>query len=75
MRQGVRAAAIGVSLGAALAFAATRLIGAFLFGVAPTDLVAFGGAGALLVGAALVASWIPARRAATVDPLLALRAE
>jgi ABC-type antimicrobial peptide transport system permease subunit len=75
MRQGMRAAALGVSLGTAMALGATRLLGAFLFGVATTDLVAFFAAGALLVIAALVASWIPARRAATVDPLVALRAE
>lgn len=75
MRQGMRATALGVSLGAAMAFAATRVLGAFLFGVPPTDLVAFGGAGVLLAAAALVASWIPARRATALDPLAALRAE
>jgi ABC-type lipoprotein release transport system permease subunit len=46
-----------------------------LYGVGPTDVVALGGAAALLALAALVASWIPARRAARLDPVVALRSE
>jgi predicted permease len=75
MRQGMRTAALGVLVGAAAALVATRVLGSFLFGVPPTDVVAFVGAAALLATAALLASWIPARRAAAMDPSLALRAE
>jgi ABC-type antimicrobial peptide transport system permease subunit len=75
MRQGMRTAALGVLVGAAAALVATRVLGSFLFGVPPTDVVAFVGAAALLATAALLASWIPARRAAAMDPLVALRAE
>ncbi|MFI5227416.1 MAG: ADOP family duplicated permease [Gemmatimonadales bacterium] len=75
LRQGLRTAAVGVVVGAALAFGATRLIASFLFGVSSTDGVAFAAAAALLTAAALTASWLPARRAAAVDPMVALRAE
>ena len=75
LRNAFALVAIGVTLGTLAAVAATRLIGNLLYGVPPTDLVAFGTAGALLAGAALVASWIPARRAARVDPVIALRSE
>jgi len=75
LRTGLRLVGAGVLIGAVAAFAVTRLIASFLFGVAPTDVVAFGGAALLLGGAALAASWLPARRAAGVDPMVALRAE
>lgn len=75
IRQGIVLAGIGVLLGAGAAFGATRLIGTFLFGVPPTDPIAFGGATILLSIAALLASWFPARHAAAVDPMIALRAE
>ena len=75
LRNAFALVAIGVTLGTLAAVAATRLIGNLLYGVPPTDIVAFGTAGALLAGAALVASWIPARRAARVDPVIALRSE
>jgi predicted permease len=75
VRQGVALAAIGVAVGALAAFGATRLIGNLLYGVPPTDVVAFGAAAVLLAVAALAASWIPARRAARVDPIVALRSE
>ena len=58
-----------------MAFGATRLLASFLFGVPPADVVAFGGAAALLAAVAVIASWLPARRAAAVDPMIALRAE
>jgi len=75
LRQGLVLTASGVALGSLAAFAATRLIRDLLYGVPPTDGVAFGAAAALLVLAALVASWVPARRAARLDPVLALRSE
>ncbi|HET9708944.1 MAG TPA: ABC transporter permease, partial [Gemmatimonadales bacterium] len=75
VRQGLVLVGIGVMLGSLAAFAATRLIRDLLYGVPPTDAVALGGAAALLVLAALVASWIPARRAARLDPVSALRSD
>jgi putative ABC transport system permease protein len=75
LRHGLVLAAIGVALGSLAAFAATRLIRDLLYGVPPTDGVAFGSAGGLLALAALGASWFPARRAARLDPVIALRSE
>jgi predicted permease len=75
LRQGIVLAGIGVTVGSLAAFGATRLIGSMLYGVPPTDLVAFGIAAGLLGFAALAASWIPARRASRVDPIIALRSE
>ena len=66
---------IGVTAGTIVGFGATRLIGSLLYGVQPTDATAFGTAAAMLGFAALAASWIPARRAARVDPVIALRSE
>jgi predicted permease len=73
VRQGVRLALTGVGLGLLAAFAATRALGALLFDVAPSDPLTFGIVAALLGLAALTASWIPARRAARLDPSTALR--
>lgn len=75
LRQGLVLAGIGVAAGALVALAAARLIRGLLYGVGSTDVVALGGAAALLAFATLVASWIPARRAARLDPVLALRSE
>jgi ABC-type antimicrobial peptide transport system permease subunit len=75
LRQGVVLAVVGVVVGSLAAFGATRLIANLLYGVPPTDVFAFGGAAVALAGAAVVASWIPARRAARVDPIIALRSE
>jgi len=65
----------GVIIGLVAAFGLTRLISSMLFGVAAVDAVTFGGVAAALVGVALLASWLPARRAAAVDPVIAMRAE
>jgi putative ABC transport system permease protein len=73
--QGLRLALGGVALGVAGAVALTRLMATLLIGVSPIDPATFGGVAALLVLVALVACWIPARRATRVDPLLALRTE
>jgi predicted permease len=73
--QGLRLGTIGIVLGMIAAVAATRLLESMLFGVPGTDPIALGAAGAALLGAALVASWLPARRAARIDPMVALRQE
>ena len=64
---------IGVAIGAAGAWMATGVARSLLFGLTPTDPWAFAIAAAALTAAALVAGWLPARRASRVDPLVALR--
>ena len=66
---------IGAGIGVALALAASRLIGSLLFGIAPSDPFAIGSALAVLIGVALAASYLPARRASQLDPTQALRYE
>jgi putative ABC transport system permease protein len=66
---------IGMAIGLAGAFGTTRVLSSLLFGVRPTDLVTFGGVSILLAAVALLASYIPARRATKVDPIVALRYE
>jgi predicted permease len=73
--QGMRLAIIGLAFGVAAALVATRFMATLLFGITPRDPVTFVTIGALLTGVALVASWIPARRAVRTDPTTALRAE
>jgi predicted permease len=73
--QGLRLGTVGVVLGVIAAVAATRLLESMLFGVPGTDPIALGAAGGALLGASLLASWLPARRAARIDPMVALRQE
>ena len=73
--QGMRLAASGVVLGLALAWALTRLIASLLFGVTAADPMTFGIVAAILAAVALAAAYVPARRATTIDPLIALRYE
>jgi predicted permease len=68
-------AAVGMLVGAAVSWAAARAMGGLLFGVTATDPATFGGMLAVLTCVAAVASWAPARRAARIDPAVALRAE
>jgi predicted permease len=75
LRDAMAAVVPGAVAGVAGGLALTRLLRGMLFGVAPTDPIAFAAAVALLGGVALVASWVPARRATRVDPLTAIRAE
>jgi putative ABC transport system permease protein len=73
MRQGLTLALIGLALGLAGAVAASRLVAALLFGVSPTDPLVFAGVPMVLLLVAAAASYIPARRAVRIDPLVALR--
>ena len=73
LRQGLALAAIGTALGILAALLVTRLLAGLLFGVTPTDPLTFAATAATLLAVAVVACWIPARRAARVDPVLALR--
>ncbi len=71
--EGARLAALGVGLGLVASLGASRAVARLLYGVSPTDPLTFAGTAALLGGVALVACWVPARRAARVDPVRALR--
>jgi putative ABC transport system permease protein len=73
--EGMRVVLVGLFVGIALAFILARLLASKLFGLSPLDPVAFGGVTLLLLGAALLACFIPARRATKVDPMVALRYE
>jgi predicted permease len=75
LRQGLRLVIIGVAIGLSLSVAATRVLAAALFGISPTDPLTFVVITLLLGLVALLACWIPARRATKVDPLVALRHE
>jgi putative ABC transport system permease protein len=70
----MRPVLIGIACGAAAATASVRLVSGFLYGVAPLDPAAFGAAALVLIVVALIAAFVPARRATRIDPLLALRA-
>ena len=74
-REGFGLAGIGIAFGLALSFAVTRLLASFLYGVSPFDPATFVGIPLLLGLVAFFACWLPARRAARVDPMAALRAE
>ena len=75
LREGLAVAGAGVAAGVALSVLSTRLLRGLLYGVAPTDMVSYGIAAASLFTVAAIATYIPARHAAAVDPLIALRHE
>ena len=75
IKNGMILTLIGIAIGLAIAFSLTRLMGALLFEVAPTDATTFAAVPILFIVVALIACYIPARRATKVDPVVALRYE
>ena len=75
LRQGLMLAGLGVGIGLGAALAVTRVMSTLLYGVSTTDPIVFGAISIVLAGVALGATFIPARRAAKVDPMIALRYE
>jgi putative ABC transport system permease protein len=75
LRQSLSVVAIGLTTGLLAAFGTTRLLASLLYGVGANDIVTYASVVFLLGGAALLASYIPARRAMKVDPMIALRYE
>jgi len=75
LRESLLLVAVGIAMGLPVAFAATRLVKSFLFGLTPTDPLTLWGSTLLLAAVAAIAGYLPARRAARVDPLVALRYE
>src|SRR5206468_3767484 len=75
LRHGAALASVGIAGGLTAALTASRVLAGLLYGVSPGDPLTYLGVSALLAAVALAATWLPARRAARVDPLTALRAE
>jgi putative ABC transport system permease protein len=75
VRHGLLLAGVGVACGLGTAVIVMRLMASLLFGVSPMDPVTYGAAALSVVGVAWLASYLPSRRAAAVDPVEALRAE
>jgi putative ABC transport system permease protein len=73
--RGVKTTVIGLAVGIAASLALTRLIAGFLFGVKSTDPVTYSIVALVLTAVALIACYVPARRATRVDPMVALRHE
>ncbi|HJU87782.1 MAG TPA: FtsX-like permease family protein, partial [Gemmatimonadaceae bacterium] len=73
--QGMALVLVGLAVGLAGSFALTRVMSGLLYGVAPTDPITFAAVGVVLAVVAVAASYLPARRATRIDPILALRAE
>ena len=71
----LRLTLMGIALGIVASFVVARLIASLLFGTTPTDPATFAGMAALLCAVALIAGYLPARRASRIDPMVALRAE
>jgi putative ABC transport system permease protein len=75
LAQGLKLTLGGIALGLVAALGLSRLIGSLLYGVKASDPLTYAGVALLLVVVALLACWLPARRAANVDPMIALRTE
>ncbi len=73
LRQGLALAGIGALVGTVGAFGLTQMLSSLLYGITPTDPITFALAPTILIGVAALACWLPARRAARIDPVLALR--
>jgi ABC-type antimicrobial peptide transport system permease subunit len=74
-RQGIVLTAVGIGVGLLLFALVARFIRSLLFGVAPSDPLTLVAVSLMLIAIAALASWLPARRASKVDPMIALRAE
>jgi hypothetical protein len=75
LRQGLALSAVGLAIGLVAALGLTRLMASLLFGVESTDVVTYAAAVAVILGAAALASYLPARRASAIDPVETLKAE
>jgi ABC-type antimicrobial peptide transport system permease subunit len=75
LRETLRLAGAGIAIGLAAAAAVGSVLGGFLFGLTPSDPATLAAVAALLIGTALVAGFLPARRAARIEPIQALRSE
>jgi putative ABC transport system permease protein len=75
LRQGLRLTATGIVIGVATSLALTRLMSTLLFGVKATDPPTYAAVSAVLTGIALLATYLPARRASRIDPMVALRSD
>ena len=75
LKQGVSMALIGIAIGVGGALIATRLLTGILYGVSATDPVTFVGVAVFFTGVAILASYLPARKASTIEPIVALRSE
>ncbi len=75
IRQGLALGGVGIAVGLALSFAVAKALSTFLWGIGSFDPPTFAGVTLSLLAAVLVASYVPARRATRVDPMIALRAE
>ena len=75
LRRGLRLTAAGIAVGIVVALVLTRVMSAFLFGVGPMDPITYATVSAAVTAVALVATYLPARRASRVDPIVALRSD
>ena len=75
LRQVIVMAAVGLAIGVPVAYASAHLVRSFLYGIKPNDPLAVGIAVGILMTAAIVAGYAPARRASRIDPMVALRSE